>query len=89
MAQYPSSFFQGTKNNEISVGYIQDEVIQPLGRVLEKLSRLASLRKDTSVTSALAYANGVKDVAMDQIRQEPVVKHVEELAPESTNSMKP
>ena len=88
MAKF-SGFFSEPKNGGVSVGYLQDMVIKPLEeKVLKKLSMLDSLRKNADVTSALAYANGVKDVAMAQIRQEPVVKHEEEFSPESNNSMK-
>ncbi len=88
MAKF-SGFFSEPKNDGVSVGYLQDMVIKPLEeKVLKKLSMLDSLRKNADVTSALAYANGVKDVAMTQIRPEPVVKHEEEFVPESNNSMK-
>ena len=89
MAKF-SGFFPEPNNGGISVGYFQDMVIKPLEeKVLKKLSMLDSLRKNEAVTSALACVNGVKDVAMAQIKQEAVIKHEEEFVPESNNSMKP
>lgn len=90
MAKF-SGFFPEPKNGGVSVGYLQDMVVKPIEeKVLKKLSMLDSLRKNSAVTSALAYANGIKDVAMAQIKQEPVVKHnhEEEVVSESNNSMK-
>lgn len=92
MAKF-SGFFPEPQSGGISVGYVQDMIIKPLEeKVLKKLSMLDSLRKNVNVTSGLAFANGVKDVAMAQmpsLKQEKVVQQSEELDYDNSNSIKP
>lgn len=91
MAKF-SGFFPEPQNVGISVGYVQDMIIKPIEENLKKLGMLDSFRKNANVTSGLAWANVVKDVAMAQmpsLKQEKVVTQSEELDYGSSNSMKP